>query len=89
MRSVSNIAAIAAFVVVARSGNAPIANSDLTNGIVYTATLPNTAVNAITGAVIGAISPDGSGTNFQVSFYNLPGSGGLCTCLHSAVLQPR
>lgn len=78
MPSMYNIAAIAAFVAAARAGDAPVASTDLTNGIAYTATLPNTGVGAITGAVLGAVSPDGKGTNFQVSFYNLPSGGTLC-----------
>jgi hypothetical protein len=78
MPSISNIVAAAAVVALVSAGDAPVAQSDLTTGITYSATLPNSGVDAITGAVIGAISPDGRGTNFQVSFYNLPGSGSLC-----------
>jgi hypothetical protein len=80
MRSISNIVAAATLVTLAAAGDAPVVHEDAT-GVVYTATLPNTGVNAITGAVIGAVSVDGEGTNFQVSFYNLPGSGSFCTYL--------
>jgi hypothetical protein len=79
MPSITNIAAIAAFLAAAHAGDAPVAMTDLTTGIAYTATLPNTGVGAITGAVLGAVSPDGRGTNFQVSFYNLPSGGTLCS----------
>ncbi len=72
-----DVLAAATVITLATAGNAPLANSDLTTGLTYSATLPNTGVDAITGAVLGSIAPDGTGTNFQVSFYNLPGSGSL------------
>ena len=75
MHYISNIAAVAAIVSVAVAGDAPVAQA---TGIdtSYSATIP-AAVEALSGAVLGALSPDGAGTNFQISFYNLPGSGNL------------
>ena len=79
MRSISNIVAASALLSLATASDAPIArSSNLKTGASYSATLPNAGRNAITGAVTGAVSPDGVGTNFQISFYNLPGSGSFC-----------
>ena len=76
MRYISNIAAATALISVAIAGDAPaIENNPI--GITYSATLPNTRAGAISGAILGASAPDGSGTNFQVAFYNLPGGGNL------------
>jgi len=83
MRSASSIVAAATLVSLAAAGDAPVAKTDLTTGLTYTATLPNAGVDAITGAILGAVSPDGVGTNFQVSFYNLPGSGSLSYALYT------
>lgn len=84
MRTFSNIAATAALLAVATAGDAPVVDSSsVLTGITYTATLPNTGVDAVTGAVIGSIAPGGAGTNFQVSFYNLPGTSSFQYGLYS------
>lgn len=74
MRYILSIAAVAA---IATAGDAPIAES---SGIsdTYSATIP-AKVDSLSGAVLGSVSPDGSGTSFQISFYNLPGTGNLST----------
>ena len=77
MRYTVNIAAIAALVSIAAAGDAPIAQSE-NIGTTYSATIPAKA-NSLSGAVLGASAPDGAGTNFQISFYNLPSGGNLST----------
>lgn len=85
MRSFTKIAATAALISVATAGDAPVVDSStLINGLTYSATLPNTGTDAVTGAVLGSIAPGGEGTNFQVAFYNLPGTGNLCMHIPSA-----
>lgn len=79
MRSISNIAAAAALVSIAAAGDAPVAQFKNT-GITYSATIP-AKVDTLSGAILGSGSPDGAGTNFQISFYNLPGSGNLSRCI--------
>lgn len=80
MRSISNIAAAAALVSLAAAGDAPIAQG-VNTGLTYSATIP-AKVDTLSGAVLGSGSPDGDGTNFQVAFYNLPGTGNLSRWLH-------
>ena len=75
MHSISKIAAAAALVSLASAGNAPIAQATGI-GTTYSATIP-AKVNSLSGAVLGSIAPNGAGTNFQISLYNLPGSGNL------------
>ena len=75
MHSISKIAAAAALVSLATAGDAPVAQATGI-GITYAANIPDKA-NTLSGAVLGSIAPDGAGTNFQISFYNLPGSGNL------------
>ena len=72
MRSISNIAAVTALVSIAAAGDAPVVQNNPI-GITYTATLPGTKSGQLSGVVKGAASPDGVGTNLQISFYNLPG----------------
>ncbi|KAK5163788.1 Cell surface superoxide dismutase [Cu-Zn] 4 [Saxophila tyrrhenica] len=68
----------------AMADDAPLAQSpDLTTGLTYSATLPDMGADGISGAVLGSISPDGTGTNFQVSFYNLPGGDSLSYGLYT------
>ncbi len=85
MRSFSNIAATAALLAVASAGDAPVVDSSsVLTGITYTATLPTSGgVSNVTGTVIGSIAPGGAGTNFQVSFYNLPGTSAFQYGLYS------
>ena len=75
MRYISNIAAAAAVVSVAVAGDAPVAEASNIDTS-YSATIP-AAVNSLSGAILGAVAPNGAGTNFQISFYNLPGTGNL------------
>lgn len=76
MHSISKVVAVAALLSVATAGDAPVVQNNPV-GTTYTAQLPNTGAKAITGAVIAAAAPNGKGTNFQISFYNLPSSGNL------------
>jgi hypothetical protein len=75
MHSISKIAAAAALVSLATAGDAPVAQATGI-GTTYSATIP-AKVDTLSGAILGSIAPDGAGTNFQISFYNLPGSGNL------------
>lgn len=84
MHYFSKIAAAAALVSAATAGDAPIAENE-PSGITYSAELANTRVGAITGGIKGADAPDGSGTNFQVAFYNLPGEGSLSEFIQQAL----
>lgn len=74
MRYISSEAAVAALVSCAAASKAPVVHN-APIGITYSATLPSGNAN-ITGAVKGAGAPNGQGTNFQVTFYNLPSDGG-------------
>jgi len=80
MHSISKIAVAAALVSLATAGDAPVAQATGI-GTTYSATIP-AKVNSLSGAILGSIAPDGAGTNFQISFYNLPGSGNLSYSLH-------
>ncbi|KAK3683240.1 Cell surface superoxide dismutase [Cu-Zn] 4 [Vermiconidia calcicola] len=82
MRYISNIAAAAALVSAVAAGDAPVVNNDQT-GTTWAANLPDTGAGAVGGAVLASNSPDGAGTNFQISLSNLPGSGGLSYALHT------
>jgi hypothetical protein len=79
MRYISNIAAAAAIISVAVAGDAPVAEASNIDTS-YSATIP-AAVNSLSGAILAAVAPNGAGTNFQISFYNLPGTGNLSTLM--------
>ena len=76
MHYISKVAAVAALVSVATAGDAPVVENNPI-GVTYSATLPSTGPDAITGAIKGASNPNGEGVYFQGVFYNLPGSGSL------------
>ena len=75
MRYTSSIAAVAAFASMATASDAPVEKGNPL-GVTYTATLPNTGVDSITGQVIIAAAPNQEGVNIQAAFYNLPASTG-------------
>lgn len=74
MRYTSTIVAAAAFASLAAAADAPIAKTNI--GVTFTAELPNTG--NISGTILGAGAPDGSGSNFQVAMYNLPQGSNFC-----------
>ena len=73
MRCISRVAAAAALVSIAVAGNAPAIMREPI-GDTYSANLPNTG--GITGAIKGSAAPNGQGTSFQITFYNLPTNEG-------------
>ncbi len=75
MHCISRIAAAAALMSIAAAGDAPIAQSEGISNT-YSATIP-AKVDTPSGAVLGSVAPGGAGTNFQISFYNLPGTGNI------------
>ena len=86
MRYISNIAAAAAIVSVAVAGDAPVAQSSNVDTS-YSASIP-AAANALSGTILGSVAPNGAGTNFQISFYNLPGTGNLSTSIRQLETLP-
>lgn len=71
MRYTITIAALAAL---AAAGDAPIA--DGTNiGMTFSANLPSNG--NVTGTIVGSGAPNGEGSNFQISLYNLPRGASL------------